>query len=374
MKRIGIDARFYSPTATGVGRHVAEVIDYLSKHNSNAEYLVFLRANSFEESREIFAKYQNITAIKAEFPHYSFLEQTKFLQLIKQQNVDLIVFPQFNFPVLYSGKFIVTIHDLTLHLFPGKKKTDFISRLAYKYIIKKAAEKAEHVLVVSENTKQDVIKLLKITADKISVVGNGVSATFKPITDAQILAKFRQKYQLPAKYFLYTGVMRSHKNILGLVDAFAKFREKNTEVELVLAGPKDKMYFPEILKKAQDLGIEQQVHFTGFFPEKDFNLLFAASSAFVFPTFYEGFGIPPLEAMAAGIPVITSHAASMPEVCDDAALYFDPYNQDEMTKIMHKVLNAKIAQNLINKGFNQYKKFTWDKVGKCYLNVIKQII
>lgn len=364
--KIGFDARFYSPSATGIGRHIAEVLTILGKLDNKNEYTVFLNEKNFEKFVPPSPQFK---AEKATASHYSFAEQTSFLRQLNKHNFDLVIFPQFNVPILYNRPFIVTIHDLTIHLFPGKKSNP-IKHFLYKRIIQNAADKAQKVLAVSQNTKKDIVAHLNIKAEKISVVGNGISESFQKCDNTKTLEDFRTKYDLPEKYFLYTGVMRTHKNILGLVKAFHLFHQKNKEVELVLAGPKDDLYFPEILKRTQDLGIEKQVHFTGFFPEKDFSKLFSAATAFVFPSFYEGFGIPPLEAMSVDLPVACSRTSSLPEVCGDGALFFDPNQPEDMAQKMEDILNPDIREKLIEKGQKQWKKFSWKDVGIKYFEAI----
>ncbi len=389
MKKIGIDARFYSPNATGVGRHVYEVVQNLATLDTKNKYIIFLNEKNF---KDFIPPAKNFKAEITTAAHYGFAEQTTFLKQLNQYNFDLMVFPQFNVPLFYKKKFIVTIHDLTIHLFPGKK-SNAIKHFLYKKIMQHSSEKSAKILAVSENTKQDIIRELKIDKNKISVVYNGISSGFKKEDSAEKLKKFRKKYNLPENYFLYTGVLRTHKNILGLVKAFKIFREKLTpskslrevatqflikgdlnskNMHLVIAGPKDDLYYPEIKKLSETLGIADFVHFTGFFPEKDFSKLFCASTAFVFPSFYEGFGIPPLEAMSVDVPVICSNTSSLPEVCNDAVLYFDPKNISEMAEKMAEILNPKTQEKFIKKGQIQWKKFTWKEVGEKYFKAIKE--
>ena len=377
MKNIGIDARFYSPKATGIGRHVFEVIQNLAKLDKKNKYTIFLKEENFKNFQP---PAKNFKAEISNAGHYGFSEQTSFLRQLNQHNFDLMIFPQFNVPLFYQKKFIVTIHDLTIHLFPGKKSNP-IKHFLYKKIIQHAASKSVKILAVSENTKRDIIENLSIKPEKISVVYNGISAGFKKEDSEKNIKQFKKNYHLPENYFLYTGVLRTHKNILGLVEAFVLFREKNLEkinlgktknMHLVIAGPKDNLYFPEIKKLVKILKINDFVHFTGFFPEKDFSKLFCASEAFIFPSFYEGFGIPPLEAMSVDVPVMSSNTSSLPEVCGDATLYFDPKDKQDMAEKMLEILNPETQKKLISKGQVQWKKFTWEKVGEKYFQAIKE--
>ncbi len=361
MKKIGIDARFYSPTATGIGRHVFELVQHLAKLDKDNQYTVFLQKKDFDN---FISPAENFVAEVADYAHYSVAEQTLFLRKINKHKFDLMIFPHFNVPIFYRGKFIVTIHDLTIHLIPGRKSNQ-IKFWLYKKIIHSAAHNAVKILAVSKNTQKDIVEILDVPNSKIEIVGNGISQSFCDVGDFD-RDKFLEKYHLPQKYFLYTGVFREHKNILNLVRAFAIFARQNKEVDLVLAGPLDDLYVPEIKSLADDLGVGDRVHWTGFFPEADFGKLFAAAEAFVFPSFYEGFGVPPLEAMVCGIPTIVSNTSSLPEVCGDASLYFDPRDIGEMAGQMENVLDGRVRLDLVKKGKENVNKFSWEKMAGIY--------
>ncbi len=361
-QKIGLDARFYSPTATGIGRHVYELIKQLALLDKTNQYTLFLKP----EFANTPLPGPNFTIETTTAPHYSLAEQWGFWRQLERHKFDLMIFPHFNAPILYSRPFVVTIHDLTLHLFPGKKKSDFCSRSAYKLVINTITRKARHCFAVSENTKQDMIRLLKTPEKKITVTHNGVSPRFSPIKDNKIIENFKKEFRLPKKYFLYTGVSRSHKNIPGLIEAYETYLNSNPKqnIHLVLAGPIDETYteIPELIKKYQ---LENRVHRTGFFPEDRLNELITGAIAYVFPTFYEGFGIPPLEAMQCGIPVTCSNTSSLPEACGKAAYYFDPHKTEEIAKALKEISeNQELRKKLVQEGFTQCQKFSWKDMGE----------
>jgi glycosyltransferase involved in cell wall biosynthesis len=373
MYKIGIDARFYSPKATGIGRHVSELIAHLAHLDAQNQYTIFLNEKNFEAFHP---PGKNFSAEKTTAPHYSWHEQTLFLRQIQRHAFDLMVFPQFNVPYFYRGKYTVTIHDLTIHFYPGKK-ANRLKHFLYKKIIQNAAKKSTHIFAVSENTKKDIIEHLGTPSEKISVTHNGVSSQFQPEKDIEKLKKFRKKHQLPEKYFLYTGVMRCHKNILGLVRAYAAFLSQNPpeRIDLVLAGPKDPLYTPEIESEIKKLKISDRVHLTGFFPESEFQNLFTASHAFIFPSFYEGFGIPPLEAMQCDIPVACADTSSLPEICGSAALFFDPHDKTSIVHALQKIaFDPTLRRQLIVKGRSQWKKFSWDRMSQQMWGEYKTIL
>jgi glycosyltransferase involved in cell wall biosynthesis len=378
MKQIGIDARFFTERATGVGRHVYELIQQLSKLDSTNHYTVFLKESEFNR---FVPPAHNFSKALTTAPHYSLSEQITFLKQLNNYQFDLMVFPQFNAPILYKRPFVVTIHDLTLHKFPGKKKTNLIARLAYKVVINIITKRAKHCFAVSKNTKQDMIKILGLPANKITVSYNGVTPKFKPI---KTNSSFNKKHKLPSDYFLYTGVSRSHKNLVGLIKAYEKFLKKqkssspplrkDSEIHLVLAGPIDPTY-DEIDFVIKKLKLENKVHRLGLFPEQHMNELYNAAIAYVFPSYYEGFGLPPLEAMQCGIPVACSNTSSLPEVCGQAVIYFDPYKTDSMSQALEAVaFNQTKRKQCIKQGFIQCQKFTWEemvqKMFKVYQNIL----
>ncbi len=372
MKKIGIDARFFTEKATGIGRHVYELVQNLAKLDSENQYTLFLKPEEYERFELPGLNFQKE---KTDAPHYSFAEQWKFLRQLNKHQFDLMVFPHFNAPIFYHRPFVVTIHDLTLHFFPGKKKSDIFSRLAYKLVINTVTRKAAHCFAVSENTKRDMINYLKVPEEKITVAHNGVTQSFKPETDRATLQKFKKMYHLPEHYFLYTGVFREHKNILGLIHAYVQFLNKNphSNVDLVLAGPTTSD--TEIQELIHKLKLEKRVKMVGFFPKKDLATFISGATAYIFPSFYEGFGLPPLEAMQCGTPVAVSNTSSLPEVCEEAALYFDPYKVAEIAEAMEKLAKeTDLRKKLVEKGFVQCQKFKWEAMAKKMFEEYKKIL
>ncbi len=363
MKKIGIDARFFNEKATGIGRHVYELIQHLAKLDLHNEYTIFLLPEAFD-AFELPGK--NFKKEKTEAPHYSFAEQWGFLRQLNKYDFDLMVFPHFNAPIFYNRPFVVTIHDLTLHFYPGKKKSDIFSRLAYRLVINTVTRRAAHCFAVSANTKKDMIEILKIPKEKITVAYNGVTQTFKPIKNKEKFKKLQMTYHLPEHYFLYTGVLREHKNLEGLFRGYAQFLEKYPEnnTDLVLTGPTPADQ-TELPKLAQELGISDRVHFHGFFPKGDLATLISNTVAYVFPSFYEGFGLPPLEAMQCEVPVAVSKTSSLPEVCGNAAVYFDPTNVNSIGRALESIsFDEDLRKKLLEKGRIQCQRFKWEDMAK----------
>jgi glycosyltransferase involved in cell wall biosynthesis len=371
IMKIGIDARMYGVSFTGIGRYTSELIKNLAQLDDKHEFVVFMRKeayNSFTPPNERFKK------ILADYPHYSFSEQFGFLSALNKEKLDLMHFTHFNAPIFYKRPFIVTIHDLTLSFFPGKKMTSQIERLAYYVVIRNVTKKAKKIIAVSNNTKKDLIEAFKIPEDKIEVIYNGVSPKFGD-TEPTLRPDMMKKLGLQKPYFLYTGVWRDHKNIVGMIKAFNEFnKEVGNQYNLVITGPYNATYH-EIPDTVRELGIENEVHLVGLVSDPDLFALYKYAIAYVFPSFYEGFGLPPLEAMQCGTPVIASRTSATPEICGQGnALFFDPYDLKDMKLAMRLVAtDPPIRQHLVDNGFERVKDFSWEKMTRSVLNLYNSL-
>lgn len=361
--RIGIDARMYSARFTGIGRYNYELIHHLVQLDTENTYVIFLNEPEFSEFTP-FAP--NVEKVLVDARHYSLGEQTRFLQKLLQAKLDLMHFTHFNSPLLYMGRQVVTIHDLTLSYYPGKKMTAPHYRAAYNMSIGGVTKKAKRVIAISENTKKDVMELLHIPAEKIRVIYEGAAASFMDDKDPVKIATLRETYNLPRPFILYAGVWRSHKNVVGLIEAYALMvKNHGYGGDLVITGRQDPLYVevPETIAKH---GLQERVHCVGLVPEEDLGRLFNAAQCFVFPSFYEGFGLPALEAFAAGTPVAASNTSCLPEICGAGnALFFNPHNHAEMARvIMQAATDEPLRQELIKRGKERLKVFSWDKMAK----------
>jgi glycosyltransferase involved in cell wall biosynthesis len=362
--KIGIDARMFATGFTGIGRYVFELIQNLAKLDTKNEFVCFLNAPEFKNFQ---APAPNFRAVKVDAPHYSIAEQTKFLHALNTEKLDLMHFTHFNAPFFYRGKSIVTIHDLTLSFFPGKKMNKFWQRVAYNLVLRRTCTQARKIIAVSQNTKNDLQKILKISTEKIQVILNGVGKEFRPAKNLTALRQYlSQKFGIHQDFLLYTGVWRNHKNLLGLLKALAKLlAEKSFSGSLVITGRADPIYAPEIFALIKKLNLAKNVIFPGLVPDSDLLALLQSARVFVFPSFYEGFGLPLLEAMGCGIPIVASSASSIPEVCGEAAVFFDPYNITEMAKKIEQVWeDEKLRAELVARGFEQVKQFSWERCAR----------
>ncbi len=366
--RIGIDCRMYSARFTGIGRYVFELVHFLAKIDRKNQYILFFNEPEYSQFKAT-GRFQKVLV---NAPHYSFREQAVFLKILNAQKLDLMHFTHFNRPIFYFRRSIVTIHDLTLSFFPGRKMHQPWYRAAYHFTVKSAVQKARQIIAVSNNTKKDLHRLFRLPESKITVIYEGVNSQFYPIKDTKILKVTQNKYKITTPYLLYTGVWRSHKNLINLIKAFKYLKNQYTlPLSLVLTGRRDPIYAPEIEAKIRELSLENDVIFTGLVDDHDLVALYNGASAYVFPSLYEGFGLPPLEAMQCGVPVIASRTSSIPEICgENNALFFDPNDPQNMAEQIFKVLaKPALRQELIGNGLNRCQEFSWQKMAEQTLAI-----
>lgn len=280
-------------------------------------------------------------------------------------------------PPNIEGKVITTIHDMTYVLYPEIVEEKTMSRI--KKGIEYSVNRADKIITVSESSKCDIIKYLKVPNDKIEVIYNGVEYNrFARDYNEEEKVKVKQKYSLPDNYILYMGTLEPRKNIESIVEAFKLFKEqsylKEKDFKLVIAGKKGWM-FESIFELVNKLNLQENVIFTDYVDEKDKPLIYNMAQLFVFPSIYEGFGIPVLEAMASSVPVITSNVSSLPEVAGDAAILVDPKDTLSIAKNIHDILSDEnLKDELINKGHIQAQIFTWEASAEKLYEIYKSMM
>lgn len=357
--RIGIDARFYGPLGKGLGRYTQKLITSLEEIDSTNEYIIFLRSENWDDYKPTNKRF---TKVRADYRWYTLKEQIAMPKIIKEQRVDLMHFTHFNVPLLYSGNFIVTIHDLILTKYPTQRATTlgpvkyWMKHMAYELIIRSAINRAKKIIAVTAYTKQEIINHFKVPESNIVVTHEAVDQAIPPRNDAdEVLAKLHIK----KPYVLYVGNAYPHKNIERLLAAFKKLLEKFPSTQLVLVGKED--YFYKRIKNEVDaVEITRHVVFPGYVIDDDLPVLYRHASIYAFPSLCEGFGLPALEACSYGTPVVASNNSCLPEVLGDAAIFFDPLQTSEITKAMSAVLtDAALVETLHNKGLQRVHNFSW---------------
>lgn len=368
--RIGIDARMYSTRFTGIGRYVKELIDNIAATDTENEYIIFFNE---EEYVNYMPPNPRISKRRVKAGYYSFKEQTSFVAALNREDLDIMHFTHFNAPILYNKPSIVTIHDLTLSKFPGQRKTTLMHKMGYQMTIKNIVSKAWRVICVSEHTKEDAIKMLGVGVEKIRVIYEGISNDIQPVADTAVLSSIKQKYGITVPYFLYTGAWRKHKNLVNLIKAYNLYRNiHDGNNVLVLAGKIDPNY-KEVTDAIHEFGLSSHILTPGFIPDADLPGLYSGAQGFVFPSLYEGFGLPPLEAMACGCPVAVSNVSSLPEVCGEAAVYFDPNDPEKICEAMNQITQPNVRDTLIKTGLDHVKTFSWPLMTQKTLGIYREV-
>jgi glycosyltransferase involved in cell wall biosynthesis len=264
---------------------------------------------------------------------------------------------------------VITVHDIAYIRFPFLLNK---SRQVYKkYILNISVKKADIIIADSYSTKRDIIEFFKIDEEKIKVIHLGVESRFRPISNVE---GYRTRNNLPTKMVLNIGTLEPRKNVVALVRAFKKLQERGLrDYNLVIAGEKGWLY-KKIFEEIRSSGMEQSIRLLGIIRDDELPLLYNCADLFVYPSLYEGFGLPPLEAMACGVPIITSNTSSLPEVVGNAGIMIDPCDIESLSDKMYRVLkDKKLKHQMSRDGLKRSKMFTWEKTVNDVIEVYNQI-
>jgi len=373
MVAIGID---YTPAyeqGAGIGRTVRGLVSALAHIDTQTDYRLFVAgANSkrlppqlapnftYKPSR-ISPKWWARIWHRAQIPYII----ENIIGKVNLYHATDFVLP----PIHKKTKSIVTIHDLSYIRVPEAASPSLKAYL--DVVVPLSLNRATHIHAVSETTRQDLITLYNIPPEKISVIFNAVESHFKPITPSK---EIFEKYHIPnVPYIITVGTVQPRKNYSRLVKAVAQLRTRH-DIHLVVVGGRGWLE-DEFYATIRDAKMTDYVHLTGFVADEDLPALYTGAIAMAFPSLYEGFGIPILEAMACGVPVVSSNSSSLPEVAENAALLIDPYSIDEVLEALERVITDHSVRNmLIQRGFEQAKKFSWDTSASQLLQLYQAII
>lgn len=388
--KIVIDARFYRSSTAGLGRYTRALIRELIKIDHENGYTIIITPDDEKEFDEdvlsLKSRTSNFHKLVVQITHYTVAEQTKLLKILNQLRPDLVHFTNFNHPILYRGKFVITVHDLTVMLYPvGRMQKSIIRRLAFNKVMSHAVSASQKVIAISQATKKDLVKYLHADPKKIQVIYEGIDPDYQKLQvtpaspseagRASYKLQVLKKYNIQKPYILFVSQWRPHKGLPELIKAFAILKEKyKVPHQLVITG-KPNMDFPKLISAIENSPFASDIIKSGFVPEEDLPALFTGAQAFIFPSHYEGFGLPPLEAMASGVPVISSNASCMPEILGDAAVYFDPNKPADMAEKINSVLTSDDRrQTSVKKGLEQVKKYSWGKQARETLQIYKKVL
>ncbi len=375
--RITIDLSPAVHHHAGIGRYTHELVTALAALDHANEYCAFYNAPHGDERPD---------APLDRLPSHTVRQSTKMWRMNVLlaslggvamdrwlPSCDVFHATDYVLPPLYHAGGVLTIYDLTFLLF--KEYHLPLNRWYLSLMLPSFARRADAVIVISNNTRRDVEHMLQIPSEKITVIYLGVAPEFNPINDTNEMARVRGKYKLPPRFILYFGTIEPRKNLPILLEAYhALLLREHTLPHLVLAGRKGWLHH-SVLRRVNELGLTKHVHFTEWIDEKDVPALMNAADVFVYPSLYEGFGLPPLEAMACGTPVICANASSLPEVVGDGAILFDPRDAAALVRALSDVLaNEYLRAELRARGIAQASRFSWTRAARETLALYESIV
>jgi len=359
--KIGIDTQATIGRATGLGVYTKNLVCSLREESANGFQFTFYNKDVARDMN---------TLERWMWGNF------ELLQLAKRDHVDVLHVPAFAPPFKSPFRSVVTVHDLIGMVYPNQ--LGLPSRIYWGKWLPLTIRNADALIADSEHTKQDILKLLHINERKIHVVYPSGHEHFSPQHDRRWIQRVKDRFGIKENYFLFVGTVEPRKNLRRVIRSFANFlRQKSRSIhyQLVVVGLKTFAHgqVVESLKKEVNMD-SSDIVFTDYTCHEDLNVLYSGAQALVFPSLYEGFGIPILEAMASGVPVFTSNVSSLPEVGGDAVLYVNPYNQDEITDgLIQLAENEKLRNQLIKKGYQRMKRFSWRKTARETLNVYESV-
>jgi glycosyltransferase involved in cell wall biosynthesis len=362
VSKIIIDAR---ESGTSTGRYIDKLIEHLYKLKPNHELIILTKAERTKFMSEIAP---GITIVQTPFKEFTLEEQIGLKRQIEDMQPDLVHFGMVQQPVYLRGRVVTTMHDLTTTRYRNPDKNPVVFMLKqqiYKWVNKKTAQKSAAIITPSQYVKDDVAAFTHVNPDKITVTYEAADfITEKPQSVPAVEGK---------QFIMYIGRPTPHKNLGRLIDAFVIMRKTRPDLHLVLVGKTDANY-ERHAAYVKDHGIKNVV-FTGYMSDAQLRWLYERCRAYVFPSLSEGFGLPALEAMVHGAPVTASNATCIPEVCGDAAYYFNPLDiQDIASKVGEVVDDPIIREDLVTKGKQRAATFSWDRMAKQTLAIYDRIL
>lgn len=353
--RIGIDARKLHDF--GIGTYIRNLLRQLARLDHNTEFVLLSRPQDRATLAELG---ENFRTVAETADNYSFAEQVKIPLALRREGVSLFHAPHYVLPPLVTCPSVVTIHDCIHLMFPQYLPNRFALRYA-RTSIAMAARRATRVMTVSETSKRDIIRFFGTDPNKIDVIFNAYDERFGDQPSEEEISRVRERYQLQDEFILYAGNVKPHKNLERLIEAFHLVRQRGLDhVKLVMIGD-DISKYAALRRAVHHHQLHKYVRFLGYLPEGTLAAMYRLASVFVFPSLYEGFGLPPLEAMASGTPVVTSNLSSLPEVTGDAAVLVDPYDPSAIADGICRVLsNPRLAEEMRAKGLARAHQFSWE--------------
>ena len=376
--RVGIDYKSALPIRVGIGRYTHNLVKSLAELDRENKYLLFcflFKDYAKKLAMASFPAASNFKVMSAPIP----VKVTRFWANRLNIPIEWLIgsFDVVHFPEPYpfrskSARTIVTVHDIGFALWPEMFTKEMRALLEKQ--MRCVVEKVDSIIAVSRTTRSDLLEVYGFDKERIHIIEHGVEGSFRPITDSGSLEALRRRYKLPEKFVLCVGTLEPRKNHVRLIQAFQLMCERHpNEYSLVICGKKGWMY-DEILNVANSPGLRERVLFTGYVPDEHLPFLYNLAGAVVYPSLYEGFGLPVIEAMACGRPVLTSNRGALAEVAGDDALLVSPEDEDEMANGLHRLISDnELREKLTASGLKKASTFTWERAARATLEVYNRI-
>ena len=370
---IGLNAYLLSGAAgyrsAGIHGYITELLQRLPSADAGIRYTAFSGQSASSWVRTMPAR---STRWPTERPVPRIVWEQVFLPgVCARERLDLLHGLAFVSPLLCPCPTVITVHDLSFALFPEFFRGP--NGMYLRLFTRSACRRAAKIIAVSENTRADVMRLYGVSGERVVAIPHGVSPAFHPRPAAQV-AEFRRTRGLPDHFILFVGTLEPRKNLVKLIEAFSNLTCRIPNTQLVLIGGKG-WYYDQIFATIERMNLKDRVFLAGYVPNEDLPLWYNAADVFAFPSRYEGFGLPVLEAMACGTPTVTSTASSLPKVAGDAALTVPPDDVDALSTALHRALtDGALRQELSSKGLARAATFTWEETARCTVAVYRQAL
>ena len=374
--RIGIDYTAAVNQGAGIGRYARQMTRALLELDRENEYVLFVPSASPEASRaseSAIVGQANVSLARLPLSERALVALWHRLRVpvpveLFSGRLDVFHSPDFALAPVLRARTLVTVHDLSFRRVPECFKPALLSYL--NRVVPRSVARADIVLADSESTRNDAIELLRLAPERVFVVYAGVDSRFRRVTDQGLLEDVRSRYSLPGRFVLSVGTLQPRKNYVRLIEAFSRLSGVE-DVSLVISGARGWLY-EEIFRRVEELGLSSRVLFPGYVAEADLPALYSLSEVFAFPSLYEGFGLPPLEAMACGTPVVVSRASSLPEVVGNAGCLVDPLSVEEIAGTLQALLDSPARRaDLAEQGVAQAARFTWSEAARVLLGLYR---
>jgi len=373
--KIAIDIRRIG--SFGIGTYIRNVVRTLAQFDAGHRYVLIGQPNGFEEIGPLPS---NFLMESFPYPESSSRSYFQFQQVVRLYSFDLVHVPHlFWRPRNLACPYVVTVHDLLTYMQPRPDRSHF-RRLVRNYLTRRALQRAARICAVSDFTKHDIMRLFHIPEENIEVLYNAIDERFRrghaTAADHQFIA---ERYQVNYPFLLYAGNIKPHKNIVRIIEAFSALKAelkkegKFPDLKLIIIGDELSKH-PDLRRTVIKSGVQHDVRFLGFVPIEVLRIFYDAAKIFVFPSLYEGFGLPPLEAMAHGTPVVTSNVSSLPEVVGNAAVLVNPENVFDIMRALHRVLlDQPLRERLKQRGYEQAQRFSWEASVARLLEIYQEV-